>query len=179
MLGFIFGLNARLGRLHYFLSTIAVAFVMTAICFVIALSIYHTNPRGMPLSFDTVKWPVIAVAVIFALISFTLQSMRIRDIGWDPVCVIPAWIAILIVDAVVARKFPAWSLGPEHHGTAVGALVNLVLFLALLFWPSGEYESSPPSLGETRGPSPRRGGPISVASERIARASGEFGRRPV
>ena len=29
MLGFLFGFNARLGRLHYFLATIALAVVMT------------------------------------------------------------------------------------------------------------------------------------------------------
>jgi uncharacterized membrane protein YhaH (DUF805 family) len=179
MLGFMFGLNARLGRLHYFLSTIAVAVVMTAISFAIALSVYDTNAQGMPLSFDTVKWPVIVAGVVFALISLTLQSMRIRDIGWDPVCVIPGWIAVLIIDIVIARKFPGWSLGPEHHGTAVGALVNLVLFLALLFWPSGDSDGSTPTISEPRRPSPRRGSPISIADERIARASGEFGRRPV
>jgi uncharacterized membrane protein YhaH (DUF805 family) len=180
MLGFVFGLNARLGRLHYFLATIAVAVAMTAIAFAIGLSAYHTTPRGMPLSLDTVKWPVIAAGLLFFLITFTLQSMRVRDIGWDPVCVIPGWIAILIIDMLVANKFPALALGREHQGTAVGALVNLALFLALLFWPSGDYENSPPTFGETRRPDPSpRGGTVSVAAERIARASGEFGRRSV
>jgi uncharacterized membrane protein YhaH (DUF805 family) len=178
---FVFGLNTRLGRLHYFLATIAVAVAMTAIVFAIGLSAYHTTPRGMPLSLDTIKWPVIVIGIIFMLITLTLQSMRIRDIGWDPVCVIPGWIAVLIIDMVVANKFPTLSLGHEHQGTAVGALVNLALFLALLFWPSGDYENSPPPFSEARrpGPSPRGGGAISVAAERIARASGEFGRRPV
>jgi hypothetical protein len=63
--------------------------------------------------------------------------------------------------------------------TAVGALINLALFLALLFWPSGDDESFPASFGETRQPDPSpRGGAMSVAAEHIARASGEFGRRP-
>ena len=44
--------------------------------------------------------------VFFGWTTFTLQSMRIRDIGWDPVCVIPAWIAIVIVDKVVAGRIP-------------------------------------------------------------------------
>ena len=180
MLGFIFGLNARLGRLHYFLITIGVAVLMTGICFAIALSAYHTTPHGEPLSLDAIKWPAIVLGIIFMLITLTLQSMRIRDIGWDPVCVIPGWIAILIIDMLVANKFPALALGREHQGTAVGALVNLALFLALLFWPSGDYENSPPPFSETRRPDPSpRGGTVSVAAERIARASGEFGRRSV
>jgi uncharacterized membrane protein YhaH (DUF805 family) len=181
MLGFIFGLNARLGRLHYFLITIGVAVLMTGICFVIARQTLQNTANGMPLSIEALKGPAVVVGIIFMLITLTLQSMRIRDIGWDPVCVIPGWIAVLIIDMVVANKFPNLALGHEHHGTAVGALVNLALFLALLFWPSGDYENSPPTFGETRrpDPSPRGGGTISVAAERIARASGEFGRRPV
>ena len=43
--------------------------------------------------------------VFFGWMTFTLQSMRIRDIGWDPVCVIPAWIAILIVERSSRAKF--------------------------------------------------------------------------
>jgi hypothetical protein len=111
--------------------------------------------------------------------TFTLQSMRIRDIGWDPVCVIPAWIAILVVDHVIAGRIPAWSLGQDHDGTVVGALVNLGLFLAMMFWPSGDYQS--PTFGGRPGtpdkPSARTAA-ASVTTARIARATGaDFGRR--
>jgi uncharacterized membrane protein YhaH (DUF805 family) len=179
MLGFLFGFNARLGRLNYFLATIGLAVVMTAICFVIASSIYRHGPGGKLSPADLMGWPMIAAMVLFGCASFTLQSMRIRDIGWDPVCVIPAWIAILVVDHLVAGKVHAWALDQDHHGTIIGALVNLVLFLALTFWPSGDYEG--PRSGET--PSrpdmpPRTTRPTSVAAERIARAAGPgFGKR--
>ena len=180
MLGFIFGLNARLGRLHYFLITIGVAVLMTGICFVIARQTFQGAANGVPLSINSIKGPALVVGIIFMVITLTLQSMRIRDIGWDPVCVIPGWVAILIIDMMVAKKFPTWSLGAEQHGTAISAIVNLVLLLALLFWPSADDESSPPALGEPRRPDPApRGGTNSVAAERIARASGEFGRRAV
>ena len=178
MLGFIFGLNARLGRLHYFLATIVLAVVMTALCFLVVLSVLPTLPRGAQPTFEMMKWPVIGLGTLFGVISLTLQSMRIRDIGWDPVCVIPGWVAIVIIDMMLARKFPGLSLGAEHHSTAISALVNLGLMLALLFWPSADDESSPPALGEPRRPDPTpRSGTTSVAAERIARASGEFGRR--
>ncbi|MFX8320120.1 hypothetical protein ABTL33_18930, partial [Acinetobacter baumannii] len=65
-------------------------------------------------------WPVLAAAVLFGWLTFTLYAMRIRDIGWDPVCVIPGWIAVMIIDYLIATKFPAMSLGPGHHGTVVG-----------------------------------------------------------
>jgi uncharacterized membrane protein YhaH (DUF805 family) len=179
MLGFLFGFNARLIRMHYFLSTIALAVAMTAVCFAIAMSVVQRTPRAEISAADLMIWPTMLAIAAFAWITFTLQCMRIRDIGWDPVFVIPAWIAILIVDNVVAGKFPLWALGPEHQGTVVGGLINLILFLALMFWPSGDCESS--SFGETprkpEKPSQKTDG-ASVAAARIARVTdAEFGRR--
>jgi uncharacterized membrane protein YhaH (DUF805 family) len=178
MLGFIFGWNARLGRLQYFLSIIGLAVVMTGICFLIARESFEAAANGIPPSIELIKRPAILVGVIFLVVTLTLQSMRFRDIGWDPVCVIPGWFAVLIVDMVVAKKFPSLSLGPEHHGTAVGALVNVALLLALFFWPSAHDEDAMPTVDEPRRPDPSRSsGTASVAAERIARASGDFGRR--
>ena len=142
MLGFVFGLNARLGRLHFFLASIALAIVMTAICFAIAMAVLRTTSPSMVRPEDlTHNWAIIAAMVFFGVATFTLQSMRIRDIGWDPVCVIPAWIALMIVDHLVAGRFPAWAIGGEHQGTMVGGLVNLGLLLALTFWPSAVSEA--------------------------------------
>src|SRR4030081_1449862 len=109
MLGFLFGFDARLGRMHYFLATIALAVVMTAICFVIAGYVIQNTPKEMLSTASLLGWPVIAAVAFFGWMTFTLQSMRIRDIGWDPVCVIPGWIALLIVDKLVASRIPAWS----------------------------------------------------------------------
>jgi uncharacterized membrane protein YhaH (DUF805 family) len=181
MLGFLFGFNARLGRMHFFLGTIVLAVVMTAICFAIAAALFRHMPRGFrPTEADLMTWPVIAAVVFFGLVTFTLQAMRIRDIGWDPVCVIPAWIAIALVDSLIANKVPSWSIGHTHHGTIVGALTNLVLFGALLFWPSGDYDESMPSFSAPRKPDapPPRSGAASAPTARIAQATrAEFGRR--
>ena len=181
MLGFLFGFNARLGRLHFFLATIAVAAVMSGICFLIAGYVFQRAARGTYVTSDLNTWPVIFAAVLFIWLTFTLQSMRFRDIGWDPVCVIPGWIALLLVDRLVAGKFPAISLGPEHHATMVGALVNFGLLLALTFWPGGAHQDSTPASREPfqRPDHPPRGRDAgSVTASRIARvASGEFGRR--
>jgi uncharacterized membrane protein YhaH (DUF805 family) len=182
MLGFVFGFNARLGRLQYFLATIALAIVMTAICFVIAKHVFESAPRGTLQSESLMTWPTLVAMAFFGWMTFTLQSMRIRDIGWDPVCVIPAWIAIVIIDKVIAGKIPAWSLTHEHSGTVVGGLVNLGLVLALTFWPSGDYERPFNDAYRTPdGRSPKtsqKPQATSVAAERIARATGaDFGRR--
>ena len=130
-------------------------------------------------------WPVMVAIVFFGWVTFTLQAMRIRDIGWDPVCVIPGWIAAAIVDGMIAGKFPSWSLGHEHRGTVVGAVINLVLFGALLFWPSGDYDESSPTFevasrkpeGAMLRPSTGRSA-ASAPAARIAQATrAEFGRR--
>ncbi len=141
MLGFLFGLNARLSRLQFFLASIALAIVMTAICFFVAAYAFADVPPATLRPEDLMtSWPTIAAIGFFMLATVTLQSMRVRDIGWDPVCVIPAWIALMIVDHVVATRFPALSFGHEHAGTALGGLVNLALMLALLFWPSADAD---------------------------------------
>jgi uncharacterized membrane protein YhaH (DUF805 family) len=171
MLGFLFGFNARLGRLHFFLSMVALVVAMTVVGLVMANHAIHTTPKATPLSDYLTTQPVTLAVIVYSLVSYTLQSMRIRDIGWDPVCVIPAWIALSIVDRVVASKIPAWSFG--DHGTLVGALVNLALILALTFWPNGEFEASPP--GRSDKPSSRSG---ELPAARLARQAGTgFGRR--
>ena len=179
MLGFLFGFNARLGRLHFFLATIAAAVLMTVIAFAIARHALQSAPKGMTPSLTS--WQVITAAILFIWLSFTLHSMRIRDIGWDPVCVIPGWIAVAIIDGLVAGKIPAIALGHQQPGTIVGALVNLALFLALLFWPSSEHDhSAPTSAGSFRMPDLPSRSPAAATASRVARvANGEFGPRAV
>jgi len=136
VLDLVFGLNTRLGRLKFFLATLVLAVVMTAICFVVAMSVLrNVTPANIRPEFLLKNSGMIAAIVFFAIATITLYSMRFRDIGWDPVCVVPAWIALMIVDYVVAMRFPHLAMGQEHTGTVVGGIVNLVLTLALLFWP--------------------------------------------
>jgi uncharacterized membrane protein YhaH (DUF805 family) len=179
MLGYLFGFNARIGRLYYFLSSILLAVVITVMIF----SMVTSSLRGLAqdASLSQMKGPLVGIVVIFALASFMLNSMRFRDIGWDPVCVIPLWIALTFVDMVIAAKIPAVSLGHDHSGTVVGALMNLGLVLALTFWPGGSHETETPNFGAPPrlpdAPLPRQDAAPQAAS-RIARvAGGEFGRR--
>jgi len=153
---------------------------MVGLCFAFAASIYQSTRHGAPVSFWQMGGPLIALLVIYALGSFSLQCMRIRDIGWDPVCVIPTWIAILVLDHLVASKFPAFALDAHHNSTIVSGLLNFGMVLVLMFWPSAEYVATPPSFdapSRQADPPPRRGSESAVSS-RVARvANGEFGRR--
>ena len=180
MLGFLFGFNARLGRLHFLFSMIVITVLMVAIYIAVIAYVFQTTPKGtMP---DPTSGPFFAAALFYGWLTITLQSMRIRDIGWDPVCVMPAWIAVAIIDGIVAAKFPAISLGHEH-GTIVGALVNLSLILALLFCPGGAQDDSSSRYDELfrtpdvppSPPSPVAAPPAAPQTARVANAG--FGRR--
>jgi uncharacterized membrane protein YhaH (DUF805 family) len=144
MLDYVFGLNARLGRLQFFFASIALAIVMTVMCFAIAMNGLVHFPSGttrsqLPqLSWATLGWPILGAVAFFMLATFTLQAMRIRDIGWDPVIVIGGWIAVMVIDVIVATKMPSLALGPGQHATAVSGLVNLVMTGILLFWPGDD-----------------------------------------
>jgi uncharacterized membrane protein YhaH (DUF805 family) len=151
MLDFVFGFNARLGRLHFFLSIIAAA--VAGVAADLALSPYSIQELadGAKPPTNPLAWPLIVPTLGFLLIKYALQSMRIRDMGWEPVCVNPAWIAVGIVDSVVASKVPAWSIGHAHlHGTIVGVTIDFALLLALTFWPSGGFETPTSVTGEPR-----------------------------
>jgi len=180
MLGFLFGFNARLGRLPFVLGIIAVA--VAAVATNLALSPYTIQQlaSGAKPPANPFAWPLIFPTVGFLWIKYTLKSMRIRDMGWDPVCVMPAWIAMALVDSVVAIKVPGWSIGHGHHVTIVGAMIQFALLLALTFWPSGGFEAPTPTFGgPQRSPVPsRRSNASSLPAARMARATGEgFGRR--
>ena len=157
-MGFLFGFNARLGRLHFVLGIIAAA--VAGVATDLALSPYTIQQlaSGAKPPANPFAWPLIFPTLGFLWIKLTLESMRVRDMGWDPVLVMPAWIALGLVDNVVASKFPAWSIGHGHHGTIVGTMINFALILALTFWPSGGFEarwSKPPFRSPMCGQSPR------------------------
>jgi uncharacterized membrane protein YhaH (DUF805 family) len=178
MLGFLFGFNARIGRLHFFFSTIVVTIMMVAIYIAAITYAFQTAPKEKVPS--PTSGPIFAAAILYTWLTVTLQSMRFRDIGWDPACVLPAWIAVVIVDGLVATRFPAMSLGHER-GTIFGALVNLSLILALLFCPSGAQDGPAPTSDEpvrTPDPPPHRPAADPPAAPEMSRpATSGFGRR--
>lgn len=171
MLGFLFGFNARLGRLAFFGASIGLGIIMTVLVVALVFAMKPLDMRLLESPFQS--WPIMIFVIFAGWASAMLQSMRIRDIGWDPVCVIPAWIALALVDHVVALKMPAWAIGDHHSGTAIGALINLGLMLALTFWPGGASGDIAPDDRASYGRSPRAQAPASFAESRLARITGK------
>ena len=134
MLDLFFGLNARLGRLQYLLACMGLGVAMVAIGFALVASGNIHVPKGSHLTWQMLSWPAAGTVALFVVATVMLQAMRVRDIGWDPVMVMAAWLATVFIDAIVAWKL----LGPGHYGTIVSSLVNLAMTGILLFWPSSD-----------------------------------------
>ncbi|WP_204320505.1 hypothetical protein, partial [Klebsiella pneumoniae] len=68
MLAFLFGLNARLGRLQFLIASVALAIVMTAICFAIAMVMLGTTSPSMIRPEDLIRnWTIVAAMIVFGL----------------------------------------------------------------------------------------------------------------
>jgi hypothetical protein len=146
MLGFIFGFNARMGRLNYFVCS-AVVNVASQFGMVLFAGFMFQlmTTSAQPPAGSIMSGPLYAVAWITVIVNFMLRSMRIRDIGWDPALLVPAWIGIVIADKAVAAEFPAWAIGHGHlAGTMAGSLIDTALAALLIFMPSAETDGSAP-----------------------------------
>jgi uncharacterized membrane protein YhaH (DUF805 family) len=181
MLDMLFGFNARIGRLKYFLFSIAFG-VASGILFIpVAYYAYRhgmldwVKVRATPKSVWSMGWPIVAFVVFCMAGYFMLAAMRFRDIGWDPIIMVSCWIAVTAIDPLIASRVPAMAL-EKHDGTVVGGLINLGLTLILLFWPGSDHAPSPPVFDDYT-PPPRASNASSVSSERMARATAQFGRR--
>lgn len=169
MLGFIFGFNARLGRLAYFLYSLAFGIVIGAIVVAGAVVAYRHgmlkpesfSPRSVsPLSLI----PILLIGLLVLWGAICLMSMRIRDIGWNPGYVIPIYLLVIGVDTYISLKMPGLAFHQGKSGTVFGAALQFLFGLTLLFWPSGAYEAAPPDITERL--APRREPPPQPAADK-------------
>jgi uncharacterized membrane protein YhaH (DUF805 family) len=180
MLNYIFGFNTRMGRIAYFFCGFVVGCGYMMLVFGITGNAPASGRTDVLLAQAANSMPLLIGFYAVLVVAFMLQSMRIRDIGWDPVCVMVGWIALVVIDRIVAGKFPEYALTYQHTGTVVGALVNLALTVVLLFWPGAGHVEEPPPLTRDTGDDGflRRGSAPAAAGSRVARiANGEFGRK--
>jgi uncharacterized membrane protein YhaH (DUF805 family) len=189
MLSAMFSFHGRIGRMQYFLRSMALVGAIFGVIFVPILILCAGRIRealhGGPTPGGGVS--LLLVFGVLALIclpaglwsSLSLQARRFRDIGWNPLFVILGWIGFDLIDRLVAGAVPSLALGQTHQGTLFGALVGLVLGGALLFWPgAGDSDETyaPPPL-EPRDPVDRfRANPTPTPVRDPAPATG-FGRR--
>jgi len=168
MLGFIFGFNARLGRLAYFLYSLVFGIVVGVILVAGAVIAYQNGlltPHGFsPRAISPIGLiPILLIGLLVLWGAVCLGSMRIRDIGWNPAYVVPIYLLAVGLDIYVSLKMPALAFHQGRSGTVFGAALQFLFGLTLLFWPSGAYETAPPDI-RAPPPAPRPSPPAPPAS---------------
>jgi uncharacterized membrane protein YhaH (DUF805 family) len=147
MLDTAFSFRGRIGRLRYFLSVLA---LIAVVGIPLALLIVMIGPHpGAGALGGLILVLLLALLALPVLVwsSLALQAKRFRDIGWDPVFVLPGLFLFALADALVALAAPALAIGPHQHETWVGAAVSLGSGCALLFWPGRQDDSDSPKTG--------------------------------
>jgi len=182
MLEALFSFHGRINRLRYFLSCLGLG-VAIAAPFVLIFGLMGHGGGGALIVMGLLALPAL---VAFLWSSLSLQARRIRDIGWEPLYVIPGLFSVGIFDFLLAHVVPALSIGPAHHQTFIGLFVNICMGGVLLFWP-GKSDDGPAAVSRASRQAPRPPSPsmppisartvASVASP--APAGAGFGRRGV
>lgn len=141
MLAAVFSFRGRLNRLQYFLGSWGLGTVMIVLVVVILASVGGMAGGGAPGPAALIRLGVVAllallvIAPVYFWVSFSLQARRFRDIGWEPVFVIPAWIGAGIVDRLAVMGAPQLAVIDGSGVSWFGLLLNLGLAGCLLFWP--------------------------------------------
>jgi|HubBroStandDraft_1064217.scaffolds.fasta_scaffold317040_2 uncharacterized membrane protein YhaH (DUF805 family) len=142
MLSTVFSFRGRINRLQYFLGSLGLGFAEVILVGVAGL-LFLALRAGMGDLRAATLCLVLALPALPAVawIGFSLQARRFRDIGWEPVFVIPAWIFVLAVDRAFAGGITTTMFSVEHmfRQTILGQLFNLAMVLCLLFWPGRTY----------------------------------------
>jgi len=117
-------------------------------------------------------------------ISLSLQARRLRDIGWEPVFVIPAWVVAMAIDLTMAQSGPKLWMLPFAGPTILGWLIILLTEVCLLFWPGRTYAADDFLTLESpaeRAPKPTTAAPAATRPARrpspASPAGAGFGRR--
>ena len=140
MLHTILGFGGRLGRLEYFIISLVFGIFVGLIILALFLGVIphgatKAEARASLESPGLLLILLLVIVPIYLWFSLALQAKRLRDIGWNPLYIIPGWITVVVIDRFVAMAVPVVALGPGS-GTLVGLLINLFMTGSLLFWPS-------------------------------------------
>jgi uncharacterized membrane protein YhaH (DUF805 family) len=129
MLASVFNFRGRINRSRYFLGSLAIGAIFVALAqLFMAFGHPPETPRSaLAVTLDAVL--LVMAAPMTAWIAVSLQVRRLRDIGWNPLIVVPLWIGALAGMAVQG------SPDIVQTQTAVGTLINFAALTCLFVWP--------------------------------------------
>jgi uncharacterized membrane protein YhaH (DUF805 family) len=140
MLTAVFSFRGRINRLQYFLGSLTIGATL-ALLAAMLISFTQLAPTARPsltMALDAVFLVLAAPLAIWSAAS--LQARRLRDIGWEPMIVIPMWVGVLLLAGFAAQA--------EVSQTALASLISLALLACLYGWPG--RRSSVTSLSDGR-----------------------------
>ena len=136
MLTGIFTFRGRINRLQYWLGSMGIG-LFVAVVLLGPLIAGGGADSAASAGAKLGLLALLAIPTIFIAfwVSLSLQARRIRDIGFNPVIVMPLWMLIAVADKLLTPGFPHLSPVQLASPSVVGALINLVGGAALCFWP--------------------------------------------
>jgi uncharacterized membrane protein YhaH (DUF805 family) len=150
MLNAVFNFRGRINRLQYFLGNLAVGGAL-ALLAAMLISFIELAPTARPspaMALDAVF--LVFAAPLATWSALSLQARRLRDIGWEPLIVMPMWVGLLALGGFAAQA------GFALSQAAVASVISLAMLACLYGWPG--RRSRVTSLSDGRmmalGPSP-------------------------
>lgn len=142
MFASVFSFRGRVNRLQYALGNIAVggALALLAGMLISFIELAPTARPSLTMALDAVFLVFAAPLALWSAVS--LQARRLRDIGWEPIIVLPIWLGALLLAGFAAQA------GLAVTQAAVASLLSLAMLACLYGWPG--RRSSVTSLSDGR-----------------------------
>ena len=142
MFASVFSFRGRINRLQYFLGNIAVGGALALLAGML-ISFAELAPTWRP----SLTMALDAVFLVFAgplatWSAVSLQARRLRDIGWEPMIVLPMWLGVVLLAGFAAQA------GLAVSQAALASLISLAMLACLYGWPG--RRSSVTSLSDGR-----------------------------
>ena len=134
--GELLGFEGRINRLGYLWRMILVWLALAVLVVAgIAALVFVVKPLGLGDYQTGVQWMTIGAVLLALWDGLALASRRLRDMGLEPVYIVPLYAALWVVNAVLLQ--PISQLEPQRFGMLEIGWGGLQLLTAipLLFWP--------------------------------------------
>jgi uncharacterized membrane protein YhaH (DUF805 family) len=139
-----FGFDGRINRLGYLWRSLVVTVGLALLAGAGAGALFSlVRPLGQG-GFDAWMQRLVLVTLLLALwSSFAIASRRLRDMGFEPIHIVPLYAALWVVNTVLLQ--PLAQLRPDDFSLLEGgwAALQLLAAVPLLFWPTRTRANAP------------------------------------
>ncbi len=182
MLAALLTFRGRICRIKFLLSCLALGPALV-FAFVFLMFIFGFHAADKSTYLKSIGLAALVVLPVNFWTSLSLQSCRIRDIGWNPVAVILGWMGFnFVFQLFVTASAAASAHGlPPHPATGAMMLLGLFNFamIGVLFcWPGARADDDAASPGAAWSVTPNvPSAPRPIPTARLSPSPGGFGRR--